>query len=196
MNRVVSNWRRAAVSHAPRAFLAILAGCLSASAAAQSESVALPPPPAFYALASTIHEAVVYEEARTLALQWLAALRPDAPLAQLARDAGAQLSAARFLVAANGDADGQCAAIRASFFVLDTSPGTIFVCADTRWHVLHEPDPVTDMLAQALVHEAAHLAGTDDECAATSLEVEAARSGDREPNRGNVRRYAAQCEGF
>jgi hypothetical protein len=185
--------------NALRACLFALAGCFfAAAAAARPEIVAPPQPSAFYTLAPTSPEALRYEEARTLAGQWLAAAvsSSDGSLAQLAGNAAAQLSAARFFVAANADADLQCAAIRASFFVLDTSPGTIFVCADTRWHVLPEPGPVTDMLAQALVHEAAHLAGIDDECAATLLEVDAARNGDREPNLGNVHRYAAKCEAF
>jgi hypothetical protein len=191
--------RRATASSVPRACLAILAGGLFASAAAaQSEIVSPPQAPAFYALAPTNPEARQYEAARALALQWLttASAGSDAALSPLARDAAAQLSAAQFLVAAGVDADRQCAAIRASFFVLQTNPGTIFVCADTRWHVLHEAEPVTDVLAQALAHEAAHLAGTTDECAATSLEVEAARGGGRHPNLGNVHRYAGQCDTF
>ena len=177
----------------------VLAGCLAGSAtAAQPDSVSPPPAPAFYALAASTPEALQYEAARVLALQWLGSLsaRPDASVARLARDAATSLSAATFLVAADADADRQCAAIRASFFVLQTHPGIVFVCADTRWHVLHEAEPVTETLAQAIVHEAAHLAGTADECAATSLEVEAVRSGDRAPNLGNVHRYTAQCEAF
>jgi len=177
--------------------LFVAGAVLAAPASATEPEVAAPPQP-FYELDPSNSESQQYEAARARALAWLAVAgnSADASLAALAGGAAAQLSAAHFLVAADAAADQRCASIRASFFVLDTSPGTIFVCADTRWHVLHEPDPVTDMLAQALVHEAAHLAGTADECAATLLELEAARSGDGRPNMGNVHRYAAQCEAF
>jgi hypothetical protein len=176
---------------------AIAAVLFAAPLLATEPEVAAPVQP-FYELDSSNAESLQYEAARTRALAWLdvAGRSADASLATLAAGAAAQLTVSHFLVAADAAADQQCASIRASFFVLETSPGTIFVCADTRWHVLHESEPVTDMLAQALVHEAAHLAGTRDECAATLLEVEAARSGDGRPNMGNVHRYAAQCEAF
>ncbi|MBC7656871.1 MAG: hypothetical protein H7147_06825, partial [Frankiaceae bacterium] len=107
-----------------------------------------------------------------------------------------QLASARFVVAAGAEADRQCAQVAASLFVLQTVPGTIHVCADTRWHVQNEPGPVTAILAQGFIHEGVHLAGITDECKATKIELWVARATTGISSLANLRKYGKQCDGL
>ena len=149
---------------------------------------------AFYHLADSNDEALKYELARSLAIELLGNARGLATATEsLATEAARNLASARFVVAADAEADRQCAQVAASLFVLQTVPNTIYVCADTRWHVLNEPDPVT-VLAQGFIHEAVHLAGITDECEATKLELLV--MGRDVTSFANFHRYSKQCNGL
>ena len=92
---------------------------------------------AFYHLADSNDEALKYELARSLAIELLGNARGLATATEsLATEAARNLASARFVVAADAEADRQCAQVAASLFVLQTVPNTIYVCADTRRHVL------------------------------------------------------------
>lgn len=151
--------------------------------------------PAFYELAASKDEALNYAQARSLAIELLGtAAGLDESTALLARQAASQLQSASFVVAAGAEADRQCAQVAASLFVLQTVPNTIFVCADTRWHVQNEPDPVVGILAQGFIHEGVHLAGETSECEATKLELRV--MGRNVASFANFRRYSKQCPGL
>ena len=173
------------------------------SAAAQVAPPAVPVPPAasvvlagFYELDPSHDERLQYEQGRAKAIALLdGAQGLDASLADLARRTSQALAGARLFVAGDAEADRQCAPIRAALFVRQDHPGHIYICADTRWHVLHERGPVTNILAQILIHEGAHLAGSTDECRATALELVVAGNGMGIANYGNFHRYARQCQG-
>lgn len=178
-----------------------------ATPAAAQDAVPVPPGPAsdrepaaaanvpgFTTLAASSPEQVSYEAARVQALAWLndpGVL--EAGLLDLAGRASGRLARARFQVAANAQGDEYCHRVSASLFVVQTVPDTIFICADTRWHVQQDGVAALDLLAQSFVHEAVHLAGTTDECVATSLEVGIARQHIRDANPGNMERYAGRC---
>ena len=150
--------------------------------------------PGFTRLVSSAEEKLSYQQGQALALAWLGhAGELGESLGALAGAAAQHLARARFQVAANAEGDRYCAKVAASLFVLETIPDTIFICADTRWHVQQEDGPVTAILAQGFVHEAVHLAGTTDECQATRLEIAVAGNNIDDVNLGNVKRYARQC---
>src|SRR5688500_17784113 len=106
---------------------AMLASVLSAFAGAAAAA------PAFYELAASSKEALQYERAKELAISRLEAMTGlDEPMTAVAKQAAQQLRVAKFHVAADAEADRQCASVAASLFVLQTIPDTIFICADTR----------------------------------------------------------------
>lgn len=138
-----------------------------------------------------------YEQGRQLAIELLGSVVGlDESAASLAAEVGKQLASARFVVAAGAEADRQCAQVAASLFVLQTVPGTIHVCADTRWHVQNEPGPVNAILAQGFIHEGVHLAGITDECEATRLELLVARATSGITSFANLQKYGKQCGGL
>ncbi len=158
-----------------------------------SEAVAPATIAGFYEMPSSGEERLKYERARVLAIQLLAESRGlQDSLADLARKAAGELTNAKLFIAGDAEADHKCAAITAALFVRHDIPGNIYICADTRWHVLHESDP-TNVIAQILIHEGAHLAGTIDECEATILELVVAGNSVGIASYGNFHRYAGQC---
>ena len=153
--------------------------------------------PGFYELGASSVEGQNYEKGRMLALQLLgSASGLDDEMASLAAKASEHLAAAKFYVSADAEGDRQCAKIVASLFVSANFPNVIFICADTRWHVQQGSGPTTNILAQGFVHEAVHLAGTTDECAATLLELKVAGDGLGAIGYGNFRRYSKLCDGL
>ncbi len=153
--------------------------------------------PGFAKLLDSGKEKLLYQQGQAMALAWLAnAGGLDESLRALASIAAERLARARFQVAVNAQGDQYCAKVVASLFVVQTIPDTIFVCADTRWHVQQKDGPVTAILAQGFVHEAVHLAGITDECKATRLEIAVARNNIGSFNPGNLERYASQCAGL
>ena len=184
---MIRNWRTAGYSVA--AILAI--GLCPAVASAGVVN------PGFYELAASSEEGQRYEQARMLALELLGGgSELDESLAALAAKAAEHLATAKFYVAADAEGDRQCAAIVASLFVTGNFPNSIFICADTRWHVQQIAGSTESILAQGFIHEAAHLAGTADECLATLLELKVVASSLGTVNYGNFSRYAAQCDGL
>lgn len=153
--------------------------------------------PGFYELRSSSAEGLEYERSRLLAIAQLGNMTGlDEATAALAKKTAEHLASAKFYVAADAEADRQCAQVVASLFVLQTVPDRIFVCADTRWHVQKEPAPVTEILAQGFIHEGVHLAGIADECQATRLELLVAGQNGGITSYANFRRYSKQCEGL
>lgn len=151
----------------------------------------------FSELVGSGKEKLLYQQGQAMALAWLANVGElDKSLRALVGIASESLALARFQVAANAQGDLYCAKLVASLFVVQTIPDTIFVCADTRWHVQQDDGPVTAVLAQGFVHEAVHLAGTTDECLATRLEIAVARNNIGAFSPGNLHRYASQCAGL
>ena len=142
-------------------------------------------------------EAVQYEQGRKLAIELLGNAKDlDEASAALAKEAAQHLALAKLLVAADAEADRQCAQVGASLFVLQTVPNTIFICADARWHVQNEVGPVTEILAQGFIHEGAHLVGETGECIATILEMEVTANSIGVTGLGNFNKYSGQCDGF
>ena len=149
----------------------------------------------FNEMPSSGEERLKYERARVLAIQLLTESKGlEISLAELARKAAGELTNAKLFIAGDAEADRKCAAITASLFVRQDLPGNIYICADTRWHVLHEPES-TNIIAQILIHEGAHLAGTIDECEATILELVVAGNSIGIASYGNFHRYEDQCHG-
>ena len=153
--------------------------------------------PGFYELAASSDEAQKYEQGRLLALQLLgSAIDLDDSIASLAGKVAEHLAAAKFHVSADAEGDQQCAKLASSLFVSDNFPNTIFICADTRWHVQNTAQSTANILAQGFIHEAVHLSGIADECQATLLELEVSGNGLGAVGYGNLRRYAKQCDGL
>jgi hypothetical protein len=177
------------------------AAALPVSAATQQAMADVPEATApfamsgFYEMPASGDERLKFERARVLAIDLLTESKGvDTSLAELAREAAAELTTAKLFIAGDAEADRKCAAITAALFVRQDLPGHIYICADTRWHVLHESD-VSNIIAQILIHEGAHLAGTTDECEATTLELVVAGNSIGIANYGNFHRYAGQCRG-
>lgn len=153
--------------------------------------------PGFYELGASSQEWQEYEQGRELALRLLGNTNGlDDSTAALAARAAENLAAARFYVAADAQGDRQCARVVASLFVTSDFPKSIFICADTRWHVQRAQGLAEEVLAQGFIHEAVHLAGITDECVATLLELKFARDGLGAVTYGNFRRYSRQCNGL
>lgn len=153
--------------------------------------------PGFRALPAGSVEARSYAEGRSLALSLLQRAGPALGRddARLARAAAGALARARIEVSTDRRSYATCASGRFSLFVRERVPGRVFVCDDVRPHARAGGAAAVAILAQGFVHEAAHLAGVRDECAAMRFELAVMDRTIGRRSAGSRISYAARCRG-
>jgi hypothetical protein len=163
-------------------------------------SVALAAPPAralpgFRAPPAGSVEARSYADGRRLAISLLQRAEPGLGRAEarLARRAAASLARARIVVSTDRRSYATCASGRFSLFVRERVHDRVFVCDDVRPHAQAGGAAAVAVLAQGFVHEAAHLAGVRDECAAMRFELAVMDRTIGRRSEGSRISYAAQC---
>jgi hypothetical protein len=113
--------------------------------------------------------------------------------ARLARAAGAALARTRIAVSTDRRSYATCASGRFSLFVRERMHDRVFVCDDVRPHARAGGADAVAVLAQGFVHEAAHLAGVRDECAAMRFELAVMDRTIGRRSAGSRISYAARC---
>jgi hypothetical protein len=151
--------------------------------------------PGFHTPPAGSVEARTYAEGKALALSLLRRAGPTLGRgdARLARAAGAALAAARIAVSTDRRSYATCARGRFSLFVRERVHDRVFVCDDVRPHARAGGADAVAVLAQGFVHEAAHLAGVRDECAAMRFELAVMDRTIGRRSAGSRISYAAQC---
>ncbi|CAN5261186.1 hypothetical protein BH11PSE14_BH11PSE14_01230 [soil metagenome] len=151
--------------------------------------------PGFRALSADSPEQHSYEQGRSLALDLIRRARATLSRsdARLADAALPRLERAWFMASSNGASRDTCARGSYSLFVNVHEPGRIFVCDEVRPHARVGGADAIAILAQGFVHESAHLAGEDDECAATRFELAVMDRTIGRRSAGSRIRYGAQC---
>jgi hypothetical protein len=151
--------------------------------------------PGFRAPPAGSVEARSYAEGKTLAISLLRRAEPGLGRgeARLARAAGTALARARIAVSTDRRSYATCASGRFSLFVRERVRDRVFVCDDVRPHARAGGADAVAVLAQGFVHEAAHLAGVRDECAAMRFELAVMDRTIGRRSAGSRISYAAQC---
>lgn len=151
--------------------------------------------PGFKAPPAGSAEARSYAEGRALAIALLGRAGPnlDRGDARLARAAAEALARARISVSTDRRSYATCASGRFSLFVRERVDDRVFVCDDVRPHARAGGAAAVAVLAQGFVHEAAHLAGVHDECAAMRFELAVMDHTIGRRSAGSRISYAAQC---
>lgn len=175
----------------PAALIAVL---LATSGAMARTS---PPPEGFRSLSPASGEQQAYLQARHLAVQLVGEALPRLAPAQrrMAMQVRRELQRARFLASSDARSRNLCRERGYSLFVNATRPDVIFVCDEVRPHARRGGDAEIATLAQGFVHEAVHLAGEMDECAATRFELAVMRRTIGVRSAGSQLSYGSQCFG-
>lgn len=156
-----------------------------------------PPPEGFRALPPASVEQQAYLQGRELAMQLVAEAMPRLAPSQrrMASRVRRELEGARFLASSDSRSRRLCRDRNYSLFVNATRPHVIFICDEVRPHARRGGSVEIATLAQGFVHEAVHLAGEMDECAATSFELSVMRRTIGIRSTGSQLSYGSECFG-
>ena len=168
--------------------LAALAACAGAMRAAAADD-------GFRTLPRDSVEQQTYQRSQSLALVLVREARPALGFGhrRLADHVLRELAGVRFLASSNANSRRLCRDRRYSLFVRSSRPDVIHVCDEVRPHARSaDPDTIA-RLAQAFVHEAVHLAGDLDECAAMDFELAVMRRTIGIRTQGSQISYGAHC---
>lgn len=163
-------------------------------AALASPALALP---GFRPLPHRNLEQQAYQQAQDLAVDLLSAALPrlGARDARLAGRVRVALRRARFVASSDERSRRTCSSRQFSLFVHVHVRDTIFVCDEVRPHARGASADAINRLAQGFVHEAVHLAGEMDECAATRFELAVMDRTIGVRSSGSQLRYGRECRG-
>lgn len=169
-------------------FLAGLPAAASATPAAASDD-------GFRPLPGDSVEQRAYQRSRSLALHLVREARPTLGFGhrRLADHVIDELAGVRFLVSSDAGSRGLCRDRRYSLFVRASRPDVIHVCDEVRPHARSADIDAIGRLAQAFVHEAVHLTGDLDECAAMDFELAVMRRTIGIRTQGSQISYGARC---
>jgi hypothetical protein len=156
-----------------------------------------PPPEGFRSLPPGSIEQQSYLQGRELALQLVREAMPRLAPAQrrMATRVRRELEGAQFLASSDARSRRLCRDRNYSLFVNASRPDVIFVCDEVRPHARRGGEARIATLAQGFVHEAVHLAGEMDECAATRFELSVMRQTIGVRSAGSQLSYGDQCFG-
>ena len=142
-------------------------------------------------------EQQTYLRGRALAMQLVRDARPTLGFAdrRLAARVVNELAGARFLASTDRQSRQLCSTRRYSLFVNAARPAVIHVCDVVRVHARRPDADAISRLAQGFVHEAVHLAGNMDECAAMDFELAVMRRTIGIRSQGSLISYGARCQG-
>lgn len=156
---------------------------------------AAPPGPGFRPLPRDSVEQQTYLRSRALAVQLVREAQPKLGRAdrRLAARVIHELEGARFLASTDRQSRQLCQARHYSLFVNAARPDVIHVCDVVRPHARQPDADAVFRLAQGFVHEAVHLAGDMDECAAMDFELAVMRRTIGIRSQGSEISYGAQC---
>lgn len=169
-------------------FLASLAGVASVSLAAA-------PGAGFRPLPRDSVEQQTYLRSRSLALELVREAQPrlGSGHRRLANRVLRELAGARFLASSDATSRRLCRDRRYSLFVQASRPGIIHICDEVRPHARQPDADAVARLAQGFVHEAVHLTGDLDECAAMDFELAVMRRTIGIRSQGSQISYGARC---
>lgn len=170
--------------------LVLLIACCAPTAA-----FAAPPGPGFRGLPAGSAEQQAYLQARELAVDLVGDALPRMAPAQrrMGLRVARELRGARFLASSDARSRKLCRDRRYSLFVNSSRPDVIFICDEVRPHARRADSDAIARLAQGFVHEAVHLAGDMDECAATAFELAVMRRTIGIRSEGSQLSYGALC---
>ena len=153
--------------------------------------------PGFRPLPHRSSEQQAYLQARVLAVDLVGAALPRmaARDARLAGQVLVALRRTRFLASSDLRSRRTCSSRQLSLFVNVHVRDTIFVCDEVRPHARGASADAINRLAQGFVHEAVHLAGEVDECAATRFELAVMDRTIGVRSNGSQLRYGRECRG-
>ncbi len=168
--------------------LAALAACVGATRAAAADD-------GFRALPRDSAEQQTYQRSRALAVQLVREAQPTLGFGhrRLADHVLRELASVRFLASSTAKSRQLCRDRRYSLFVREARPDVIHVCDEVRPHARSADADAITRLAQAFVHEAVHLTGDMDECAAMDFELAVMRRTIGIRTQGSQISYGARC---
>ena len=136
-----------------------------------------------------------YQRSRSLAVSLVREAQPTLGLGhrRLADHVIRELARVRFLASASAGSRQLCRDRRYSLFVRASRPNVIHVCDEVRPHARSADADAIARLAQAFVHEAVHLTGDLDECAAMDFELAVMRRTIGIRTQGSQISYGARC---
>lgn len=169
-------------------FLASLAGAASAAPDAASDD-------GFRPLPRDGVEEQTYLRSRSLALYLVREAQPRLGFGhrRLADHVIRELAGVQFLASSNAASRRLCGDRRYSLFVQASRPGIIHICDEVRPHARQPDVDAIARLAQGFVHEAVHLTGDLDECAAMDFELAVMRRTIGSRTQGSQISYGARC---
>ncbi len=169
-------------------FLVGLVGAGSATPAAASED-------GFRPLSRDSVEQQTYLRSRSLALSLVREAQPTLGFGhrRLADPVIRELAGVRFHASSNAASRRLCRDRRYSLFVQASRPGIIHICDEVRPHARQPDADAIARLAQGFVHEAVHLTGDLDECAAMDFELAVMRRTIGIRTQGSRISYGARC---
>lgn len=140
-------------------------------------------------------EQQTYQRSRSLALYLVREAQPTLGFGhrRLADHVIRELAGVRFLASTNAGSRQLCRDRRYSLFVRAARPDVIHVCDEVRPHARSADADAITRLAQAFVHEAVHLTGDLDECAAMDFELAVMRRTIGIRTEGSRISYGARC---
>lgn len=140
-------------------------------------------------------EQQTYQRSRSLALQLVREAQPTLGFGhrRLADHVIRELTGVRFLASSTAGSRRLCRDRRYSLFVRTARPDVIHVCDEVRPHARSADADAIARLAQAFVHEAVHLTGDLDECAAMDFELAVMRRTIGIRTQGSQISYGARC---
>ena len=149
----------------------------------------------FRALPRDSAEQQTYQRSRSLALSLVREAQPTLGFGhrRLADHVLRELTAVRFLASSDARSRRLCRDRRYSLFVRASRLHVIHVCDEVRPHARGGDADAVARLAQAFVHEAVHLTGDLDECAAMDFELAVMRRTIGIRTQGSQISYGARC---
>jgi len=171
--------------------LALLVGL----SAIPAETATAAPDDGFRPLPRDSIEQQTYQRSRSLALALVREAQPTLGFGhrRLADQVVRELAGVRFLASSNAGSRQLCRDRRYSLFVRTSRPDVIHVCDEVRPHARRPDADAVARLAQAFVHEAVHLTGDLDECAAMDFELAVMRRTIGIRTQGSQISYGARC---
>lgn len=168
--------------------LASLIGTGRASPAAASDD-------GFRPLPRDSVEQQTYQRSRSLALYLVREAQPTLGFGhrRLADHVIGELAGVRFLASSDAASRRLCRDRRYSLFVQASRPRIIHICDEVRPHARQPDGDAIARLAQGFVHEAVHLTGDLDECAAMDFELAVMRRTIGIRSQGSQISYGARC---
>ena len=140
-------------------------------------------------------EQQTYLRSRALAIALVREARPKLGSGhrRLAEPVMRELANVRFLVSSDAVSRRLCRERRYSLFVRASRPEVIHICDEVRPHARQADADAIARIAQGFVHEAVHLTGDLDECAAMDFELAVMRRTIGIRTQGSQISYGARC---